>query len=107
MRDLVLKNVTSSDRSKRIISSCEIIRKRGICTTIRRHFVCKVFEITDIFKEKPLPQVYVCRNLDRVRRQKSFFCRMKASLYTKSKGRLFLVLFGHSLKIDSKPVVSL
>ena len=107
MRDLVFKNLTSSDRKKKIIYSCEVIRKRGMHTTIRRHFVCKVFEIKDIFKEKPLAQVYISRNLNRIRHQKSFFCRMKASLYAKNKGRLFLILFGHSLKIDSKPIVSL
>ena len=103
MRDLVFKNLISSDRSKRMISSCETVDKQGMRTIIRRHFVCKVIDIDDHFLEKPLPQIFIRRICKPIRQQKSLFCRMKGSLYASSKGRLFLILFGHSFRIDLRP----
>jgi len=105
MRNLVFKNLTSPDRTKKIISSREILEKQGIRTIIRRRFVCKLIEIKEKLKEKPLPKFYVCRITNHIQKQESFFYRIKASLYLKDKGRLFLVLFGHSLKIDSRPAI--
>jgi len=104
MRELLFKNLTSADRKRRIISSCEVVDRQGMHTTIRRHFVCKVIEIKDGFVEKPLPQIYVCRICNHAQQQERYFCRMKAGLYVRSNERLFLVLFGHSLKIDLRPV---
>jgi hypothetical protein len=78
-----------------------------MCTTIRRHFVCQAIEIKDTFGEKPLPLVRIRRICNHIHRQESLFCRMKASLYAKSNGRLFLILFGHSFKIESRPVISI
>jgi hypothetical protein len=105
MRNLVLKNLTSSDRTKKIISSREILEKQGVRTIISRRFICKLIEIKEKLKQKPLPQFYVCRVTNHTQQQESFFYRTKASLYLKDKERLFLVLFGHSLKIDSRPAI--
>ena len=107
MRDLVFRNSTSSDRRKRVISSCETLQRQGMRIVIRRHFVCKVIEISDTFIEKPLSQVYVSRICSYRQQQERFFFRMKASIYARSKGRLFLILFGHSLKIDSRPAIKI
>ena len=74
-------------------------------TVIRRRFICKLIEIKTELKEKRLPEFYIYRVCNHVQLQESFSYRMKASLYLKDKGRLFLVLFGHSLKIDSRPKV--
>jgi hypothetical protein len=103
MRDLVFKNLTSPDRRKKMISSCEIDRKQGMLTIIRRHFIYKVIEIKGALKEKPISQIYIRRICNRVKKQESFFCRLKGGLYAKSNGRVYLILFGHSLKIDLKP----
>ena len=106
MRDLVFKNLTSSDRRKKVISSCETVQRQGVRTTIRRHFICKVIEITGGIKKRPLPQVYVRRTCNHVYQKESYFCRMKASLFAKSNGRLFLILFGHSIKIDTRSIIA-
>lgn len=105
MRDLIFKNLTSTDRSRRVICSSETLDKQGMRTIIRKHFVYKVMEIDDAPKQKPIPQVFVFRVCNHLKQQERFFCRMKASLYAKSKGRIFLILFGHSLKIDSRPII--
>ena len=88
-----------------MVSSYETREKQGVRTTIRRHFVCKLIEIKNVPQQRPLPQVFVCRTCNHSKQQESFLCRMKASLYAKSNGKLFLILFGHSLKIDLKPVI--
>ena len=106
MRNLVFKNLTSQDRRKKIISSCETMDKEGMRTVVRRRFICKMFEIKTKLKQKPLPQLYLYRVCNRAQQQESFSYRMKASLYLENQGRLFLVLFGHSLKIESRPAIS-
>jgi len=72
-------------------------------TTIRRHFVCKIIEIKGDVRQKPVSQIYVRRNCNHTQKQKSLFCRIKGSLFAESNGRLFLILFGHSFKVDLRP----
>jgi hypothetical protein len=103
MRDLVFKNLTSPDRRKKVISSCETDRKQGMLTIIRRHFIYKVIDIKGALREKPTSHVYIRRICNRAKKQETFFCRLKGGLYAKSKGKVYLILFGHSLKIDLKP----
>jgi len=107
MRDLVFKNLTSPNRRKRVISSCETDSRQGMLTIIRRHFVYKVIEIKGALSEKPTSQIYIRRICNLVRKQETFFCRLKGGLYAKSNGRVYLILFGHSLKIDLKPAFGL
>lgn len=100
MRDLLFKNLTSTDGKRRIIASSEIIDKQGIRSIIRRHFVCVVREIKDNKMEKPLPYLYVFKERDTREQTEKFFCRLKGSVYAVGNGKLYLILFMHSLKIN-------
>ncbi|MDD2680229.1 MAG: hypothetical protein PHO03_05490 [Candidatus Omnitrophica bacterium] len=101
MRDLLFKNLTSNDRRRKIIASSEIIDKHGVCSTIRRHFICMVKEVKDGQNiEKPAPYLYVLKSHNTKEQREKFFCKIKGSLCAVHKGRLFLVIFMHSLKID-------
>ncbi len=100
MRDLVFKNLTSTSRQRRILASSETIDKGGIRSIIHRHFVCIVREIKDKQASKPLPYLYVLKKQNSREQEEKFFCRIKGSIYAVNKGRLFLVLFMHSLKIN-------
>lgn len=114
MRDLLFKNLTSNDRKRRILSSSEIVDKEGVRNIICRHFVCIVKELspTSIAKgqakhdemPKPLPYLYMLKKHDNKEKKEKFFCRIKGSLYAVNQGRLFLILFMHSLKITLMPV---
>ena len=105
MRDLVVKHLTSPDRRKKLISSCETTQLKGRRTIIRRHFVYKIIDINDCdLSERPAPEVYVRRICNHFKRQETFFYRLKSSLYAKSNGRVYLILFGHSFKIDLEPI---
>jgi hypothetical protein len=101
MRDLLFKNLTSNDRRKKIITSSEVVDKQGVCSTIHRHFICMVKEIKQGENiEKPAPYLYVVKNRNTREQRERFFCKIKGSICAVNKGRLFLIVFMHSLKID-------
>jgi hypothetical protein len=100
MRDLLYKNLTSDDKKRRIIASSEVVDKQGVRSIIRRHLVCLVKEVKYNEIEKPLPYLYVLKEHNSREEKEKFFCKIKGSVYAICNGRLFLVLFVHSLKIN-------
>jgi hypothetical protein len=100
MRDLLFKNLTSSDGKRKIIASSEIVNKQGVRSTIRRHFVCMVKEIKGNFITKPLPYLYVLKERNTRKQKEKFFCKLKGSLFTICDDKAYLIVFMHSLKID-------
>ena len=109
MRDLLFKNLTSSDKRKRILTSSEIVDKQGVRSIIHRHLVCIIKEINplannnqikDERRERPLPSLYVLKEHNNKEQKEKFLCRIKGSMYVISNGRLFFIRFMHSLKIN-------
>jgi hypothetical protein len=104
MRDMVFKNLTSSDKRKRIIVSSEAINKSGINTVIHRHFICLIKEVEQIQAQKPAPYLYVLKEKNKKEKFEKFYCRIKGSLYVNNSGKLLQLRFSHSLKINIKAV---
>lgn len=109
MRDLLFKNLTSSDKRKKILASSEIVDKQGVRSIIHRHLVCIIKEIkppvnkdqiNDEQTKRPLPSLYVLKERNAKEQKEKFLCRIKGSMYVISNGRLFFVRFMHSLKIN-------
>lgn len=100
MRDLVFKNLTSGNKKRKVIASSEIVDKQGVRSVIHRHFICIVREIKDKNMQRPSPYLYVLKEHNALEQREKFFCRMKGSVYAVAHGRLFLILFMHSLKIS-------
>jgi len=100
MRDLLYKNLTLADRGRKIIACSEIMDKEGIHSVIRRHFTCIVKQIQDKNIVKPDPLVYVLKKKSSKEKKEHFFCKVKGSLVAENQGRLFLVLFVHTLNIN-------
>ncbi|MCX5695332.1 MAG: hypothetical protein NTW18_01515 [Candidatus Omnitrophica bacterium] len=101
MRDLLFKNLVSDDHRRKIIASCEVMDKQGVRSTIRRHFICMIKEIKDENNiEKPLPYLYILKEHNTKEQKEKFFCKIKGSVCAISNGKLFLIVFMHSLKID-------
>ena len=104
MRDLLFKNLTSQDKKKRIIASSEIVDKAGVRSIVRRHFICLIRELNperqDGGVNKIAPCVYILKQEDTKEQKKKFICRVKGSVYAVNNGRVFLILFIHSLKIN-------
>lgn len=103
MRDLLFKNLTSTDKRKRIIMSTEVSEKAGIRTEMIRHFICLIKEVKQgQNKEQPLPYLYVLKERNHKQHRQRFFCRIKGSIYAVSDNRLYLIYFAHSLRINLK-----
>jgi hypothetical protein len=105
MRDLVFKNLTSSDRKRRVIVSAETAESPGMRTETVRHFICLVKEIMpDKAMSRPLPYLYVRRERNSREHKQRFFCRIKGSVCIIMNNRGYLIYFAHSLKINLKAV---
>jgi hypothetical protein len=104
MRDLVFKDLTSLDKQRRILVSSETVDKKGVRSIIHRHFVCILKEINNPELSRPLPYLYVLKKQNTIKQEEKFFFRIKGSLHAVINGRLFLILFMHSLRIGLMPV---
>jgi hypothetical protein len=104
MRDLVFKNLTSNQRRRKILASSEIADKEGMRSIIHRHFVYMVKEVKDQPTEKPLPYLYVLKERNTKEQREKFFCKMKGSIYAVNKGKLYLIVFMHTLKVNLIPI---
>jgi len=100
MRDLLFKNLTSLDKKRRIVASCEVVERQGMRSTIQRHFICVVKEIAKNETERPLPYLYIRKERNNRELKERFFCKIKGSIFAIYEGRLFLITFMHSLKIN-------
>ncbi len=104
MRDLLFKNLTSPNKRRKIIASSEITDNAGVRSIVRRHFICLVKEINPERQNNQVnriaPSVYVLKQENTKEQKKKFFCRIKGSVYAVNNGRVFLILFTHSLKIN-------
>ena len=100
MRDLLFKNLTSNDRKRKVISSSEISDKEGVRSVIRRHFICMVREVTSESIDKPAPYLYVLKEHNSKDHKEKFFCKIKGSVCALNQGKVYLIVFMHSLRID-------
>ena len=105
MRDIVFKNLTSSQRKRKVLSTSEVMEHDGILTKIRRNFIYIVRDGEQAKKEALLPRMYVFKHKDSSEHKEKFFCRIKGSLYTMNNNKLFFVIFSHSLSIGLEPTL--
>jgi hypothetical protein len=100
MRDLLYKNLTSADRSRRVIASSEITDKEGVHSVVRRHFACMVRQVENAEVAKPAPYLYVLKERNTLEKRERFFCKIKGSMLAVNKDKYFLVVFVHTLNIQ-------
>lgn len=100
MRDLLFKDLTSSQKRRRIISASEIVDKQGVRSIVRRHFVYIIKEMSGEEAHKPSPYLYVLKKRDSRQRTEDFFCRIKGSIIIENSQHKLLVIYMHSLKIN-------
>ncbi len=104
MRDLLYKNLTSRDKRRKVIACSEISDKQGVRSIIRRHFIYMVKEVSGASPQKPEPYLYVLKVRDTKTQTEKFLCRIKGSVFVVHNGKLFLIIFQHSLKITLRSV---
>jgi hypothetical protein len=100
MRDLLYKNLTSADRSRRVVASSEITDKEGVHSVVRRHFAFMIRQVDNSDVVKPAPYLYVLKERNTREKREHFFCKIKGSLLAVNKGKFFLVVFVHTLSIQ-------
>lgn len=100
MRDLLYKNLTSLDRGRKIIASSEITDKEGVHSVVRRHFSCMIRQVEKADVVKPVPYLYVLKERNTREKREHFFAKIKGSLLAVNKGKLFLIIFVHTLSIQ-------
>ncbi len=99
MRDLLFRNLTSEDKRKKRIATCEIMDKEGVRSIIQRHLICVVKEIKHNEVVLPLTHLYVLKEHNNKEQRQRFFCKIKGSINATADGRLFHIFYMHSLKI--------
>ena len=107
MRDLHYKNLTSVDRSRRVIASSEITDKEGVHSVVRRHFSYMIKQVEKADVVKPAPYLYVLKERNTREKREHFFCKIKGSLLAVNKEKLFLIVFVHTLSIQLTASASL
>ncbi|MCM8799400.1 MAG: hypothetical protein NC900_01530 [Candidatus Omnitrophica bacterium] len=100
MRNLVFKNLSSKDRSRKVLVSTESFDKSGIHTYISRHLICLIKEVTkEESPNKISPSLYILKERNNQTQKERFIFRLKGSIYTVVNGRLYLISFLHSFRI--------
>lgn len=100
MRNLLFKNLTSSDKRKKILVSSEIVDKKGVRSITRRHFVCLVKEVRDGKLTAPAPYVSVLKEHNSKKQTGRFFCKVKGNMHISVDERVYLIVFMHTLRIN-------
>ena len=99
--DLLFKNITSVNKRRKIVASVETSENQGVRSVIHRHFVWIIKEIKESTSlARPMPYLYILKEHNSREQRAKFFCKLKGSMYLAHKGRQFLVIFMHTLKID-------
>lgn len=106
MRDLVFKNLTSKDKSRKIIAAKEIINEDGIVTRIQKHLIYSIHELNndDSQNEKISNELFILKIKNTRLRTETFFIKMKSGMYANNDERAFIIHFLHSLRIDLSPL---
>lgn len=100
MRDLFYKNLTSSKRDRKIISSFEVTDREGIHSVVRRHFTCMIKQIQSASAVKAQPYLFVLKDRNTKEKREHFFCKIKGNLLVINQGKLLLISFIHTLNIE-------
>jgi len=101
MRDILFKNRISADNKRKIIVTSEINDAQGVHSVIRRHFVYIIKEVQDNNKtERPAPSVHILKERNTKEHREKFTCKLKGSMLVQNNGKLFLVIFMHSLSVN-------
>lgn len=100
MRELLIKNITSKDKKRKLVSCLETKQEDGVNTRILRHFVCLIKEADTDLKYHSTPSLYVVKEQSSQRLQEKFYCRIKGGFYlVDEQGRNVVFLFLHTLKV--------
>jgi hypothetical protein len=109
MREMVFKNITSANHSKRDLYLSKTIERDGIiCKSEREHhYTIKkeskfqgLKDLRIINKNLHPREIYLIKSYNSKCGKEAFICNIKGNFYFINKGYLYSVLFEQSFKID-------
>ena len=103
MRNLVFKNLTSSNRRKKVLFSSVVLEKKGLKSVIQRRFVYIAKEVNNAGLAKPLSELHVVKEHNSLEQRERFFCKLKGSVRVSYNKKIYLVVYLHSLNITLTP----
>jgi len=105
MRDLVFKNLTSKNKSRKILFEKEAFSEDGIATNIQKHLIYFMHEFKDSadLAKKNNYQLFIVKRKDTIHKTETFFVKMKGGIITKVDNKMYIVNFLHSLTIKLSP----
>jgi len=104
MRNLVFKNLTSKDHTRKIILAKETFEEEGISTVIQKHLIYFVRQIKQQGpNDKVKPELFIIKQKNSHSKTEAFLVKMKAGMYIQYEGNLYVINFLHSLKIFMSP----
>lgn len=101
MRDILFKELTSSDKRKRLFSICEAVEKDGILTKVERRSIYLIKEKEQIKELKDLPRVSVFKVCNTQRQEERLSWKVVGNFYVVTEERIFYIIFIHSFKIEA------
>jgi hypothetical protein len=107
MRDLLYKNLTFTNRGRKIIASSEVADKEGVHSVVRRHLAYIIKPIKSADGIKTQPYFYVLKERNTKQRREHFFCKIKGSILVVNQGKLMHILFIHTLNVELTACVKL
>lgn len=99
MRELLLKNLTSLNRRRKILSLSEVFSKDGVLTRVNRSFIYLVREVPQPSHLAEKPEFFIFKIHDSKLRQESFLLKIKGNFYVSCKQKIYLINYCHSLRI--------
>jgi hypothetical protein len=102
MRDLVFKNLTSKNKSRRILFAKETIDENGILTRIQKHLIYDVHELLEgQQREKKIEsELFITKEKNSRLKTESFFIKMRSGMYANCNEKMYIVNFLQTLKIE-------
>ncbi|HOX54426.1 MAG: hypothetical protein PHI86_05410 [Candidatus Omnitrophica bacterium] len=99
MRELLLKNLTSINKKRKILSLSEAFNKDGVLTRVNRSFIYLVREVTGAGEIAEKPEFFIYKIHDSKLRVEKFLFKIKGNFYVSCNQKMYLVVYCHSLRI--------
>lgn len=99
MRELLLKNLTSLNKKRKILSLSEAFNKDGVLTRVNRSFIYLVREVVGAGEIAEKPEFFIYKIHDSKLKQEKFLFKIKGNFYVSCNQKMYLVIYCHSLRI--------
>jgi hypothetical protein len=98
VREILFKKLASSDRKRRVFSSCVMSKSEKFTTRTERKYVYLIRKV-DRCEDISPNHVYIRNEKSAATAQQKFNCLIKGSFYAGLSDNLFLIRYAHSLRI--------